>query len=78
MIQSFLALFCATAQQSYCHDVGVRRPSVRRQSVVHPAVDIVFLETVNWIDTKFFVTGTYPPYLQTILLLLFCLVLICL
>ncbi len=22
----FLALLCATAQQSYCHDVGVRRP----------------------------------------------------
>ena len=45
----FLALLCATAQQSYCHDVGVRRPSVRR-----PSVDIVFSETVKWIDTKFY------------------------
>ncbi len=32
----FLALLCATAQQSYCHDVGVFRPSA----------DIVFSETV--------------------------------
>ncbi len=40
----FLALLCATAQQSYCHHAGVRRPSV----------DIVFSETVKWIDTKFY------------------------
>ncbi len=40
----FLSLLCATAQQNYCHDVGVRRPSV----------DIVFSETVNWIDIKFY------------------------
>ncbi len=28
--QRFLALLCATAQQSYCRHVGVRRPSVVR------------------------------------------------
>ncbi len=43
-----LVLLSATAQQSYCHDVGVRRPSVRR-----PSVDIVFSENAKWIDTKF-------------------------
>ncbi len=48
----FLALLCATAQQSYCHDVGVRRPSVGPS--VRPSVDIVFSETVKWIDTKFY------------------------
>ena len=47
-MSAFLALLCATAQQSYSHDVGVRRPSVRR-----PSVDIVFSETVKWINTKF-------------------------
>ncbi len=39
----FLALLCATAQQSYCHDVGVRCP----------AVDFVFPETVKCVDTRF-------------------------
>ncbi len=29
-LNGFLALFCATAQQSYCRHAGVRRPSVRR------------------------------------------------
>ncbi len=45
----FLALLCATAQQSYCRHTGVRRPSV-----IRPSVDIVFSETVKWIDTKFY------------------------
>ncbi len=27
---AFLALLCATAQQSYCRHTGVRRPSVRK------------------------------------------------
>ncbi len=46
----FLALLCATAQQSYCRHAGVRRPS---SSVVRPSsVDIVFSETVKRIDTK--------------------------
>ncbi len=31
---NFLALLCATAQQSYCRHAGVRRPSVRRPSSV--------------------------------------------
>ncbi len=32
-IYDFLALLCATAQQSYCRHAGVRRPSVVRPSV---------------------------------------------
>ena len=37
----FLALLCATEQQSYCRHAGVRRPSVR------PSVDIVFSDTTE-------------------------------
>ncbi len=33
----FLALLCASAQQSSCHGVGVRRPSVRRPLVIRPS-----------------------------------------
>ncbi len=33
MFKMFLALLCATAQQSYCRHAGVRRPSVRPSSV---------------------------------------------
>ncbi len=58
----FLALLCATAQQSYCHDVGVCRPSVRR----HPFLGN---RQVDW--HQILLTGTYPPYLQTIFLFLF-------
>ncbi len=37
-IAGILALLCATAQQSYCHDAGGRRPSVR---------DIIFSDTAE-------------------------------
>ncbi len=30
VISGFLALLCATTQQSYCRHAGVRRPSVRK------------------------------------------------
>ncbi len=43
-----LALLCATAQQSYCRHVGVRRPSVCR-----PSVKPVFSEPVRHINAKF-------------------------
>ncbi len=39
----FLALLCATAQQSYCRHAGVRRPSVVSPS----SVDIVFSDTTE-------------------------------
>ncbi len=39
----FLALLCATAQQSYCRHAGVRRPSVKP----------VFSEPVRYINAKF-------------------------
>ncbi len=46
----FLALLCATAQQSYCRHAGVRRPS----SVVRPSsVKPVFSEPVKQINAKF-------------------------
>ena len=32
-MQTVLALICATAQQSYCRNAGVRRPSVCRPSI---------------------------------------------
>ncbi len=46
---AFLALLCATAQQSYCRHAGVRRPSVKP----------VFSEPVKQINAKF---GTKVPF----------------
>ncbi len=43
LVVSFLALLCATAQQSYCRHAGVRRPSVKP----------VFSEPVKHINAKF-------------------------
>ncbi len=51
-----LPLLCATAQQSYCHHAGVRRPSVK----------LVFSETVKRIKAKFWWKPTCPPYLRTL------------
>ncbi len=48
MVLPFLALLCATAQQSYCRHAGVRRPSVCR-----PSVKPVFSEPVRHIKAKF-------------------------
>ncbi len=47
---SFLALLCATAEQSYCRHAGVRHPSsvVRR-----PSVKPVFSEPFKQINAKF-------------------------
>ena len=45
LFKKFLALLCATAQQSY---------SVMTWSSVRPSVDIVFSETIKWIDTNFY------------------------
>ncbi len=58
----FLALLCATAQQSYCRHAGVRRPS---SSVVRQSVDIVFSETVKWIDTNRYLSTISPDYFSS-------------
>ncbi len=58
-----LALLCATAQQSYCHDVAVRRPSSVVRPSVHPSVGRHrFLGNcqVDW--HQILLTGTYSPY----------------
>ncbi len=50
----FLALLCATAQQSYCRHAGVRRPSVRPSSIVRrPSVKLMFSEPIKQINAKF-------------------------
>ncbi len=51
--RSFLALLCATAQQSYCRHAGVRRPSSVRHPSVLPSVKPVFSETDKQINAKF-------------------------
>ena len=51
-----LALFCATARQSYCNNMGVRCPSVRRYRFLGN-------RQVDW--QQILVTGTYPLDLQT-------------
>ncbi len=62
----FLALLCATAQQSYCRHAGVRRPSsvvVRPSSVVRRHRFLGY----HWMnECQILGTSTYPPYLQTI------------
>ncbi len=60
-IWSFLPLLCATAQQSYCHDLGVRRPSVLPSVRRHR-----FVRNCPLAWHQILVTGTYPPYLQII------------
>ncbi len=49
LCECFLALLCATTQQSYCSQAGVRR----RSSVRRPSVKPVFSEPVKHIDAKF-------------------------
>ena len=50
--EPFLALLCATAQQSYCRHVGVCRLSVH-PSVRRPPVKLIFSEPVKQINAKF-------------------------
>ncbi len=59
VLGSFLALLCATAQQSYCRRVGVRR----RPSVVRRHYFFLGNRQVDW--HQILLTDTYPPYLQT-------------
>ena len=64
-VRYFLARLCATVQQSYCRETGLRRPpssSVRRHHFLGN-------RQVDW--HHILVTGIYPPYFQTIFLSFF-------
>ncbi len=63
----FLALLCATAQQSNCRHAGVRRPSPARPSVVRPS-NLFYQKPWKWNKAKYL--GKLPVH--HISRLLFC------
>ncbi len=58
-------MLCASTQQSYCRQGGVRHPTVH-PSVVRPSSLPVFAETVKRIKFQILTKAISPPYLQAI------------